>query len=99
MKRLKTKLSYTLYAVLCLVFFTNCNNVKVEQQIDLLNCPKGRYFVATYVWYKPEKNLLLKEIAYSSHQGCFINQLDSIKKIELKKAIKYKEALDNAFKD
>ena len=98
MKILRIKLRYALYTLLCLVFLQSCNNVKVEQKVDLLTCPKGRFFITTYVWYKPESSFFLKEIIYSSYEGSNVYQLDSIKKAELKKAIKYKQALEKGLK-
>ena len=98
MNKIKTITRYALYTLLCLVFLQSCNDVKVEQKIDLLNCPKGSYFITTYVWYKPETSFFFKEIVYSSYEGSNVYQLDSIKQAELKKAIKYKQALEKGLK-
>lgn len=98
MNKIKRITRYALYILLCLVFLQSCSDVKVEQKVDLLTCPKGRYFITTYVWYKPETSFFLKEIVYSSYEGSNVYQLDSIKQAELKKAIKYKQALEKGLK-
>jgi hypothetical protein len=98
MNTIKTLKSYALYILLCLVFLQSCSNVKVEQKVNFMTCPKGSYFITTYVWYKPESSFFLKEIVYSSYESSNVYNLDSIKKAELKKAIKYKQALENGLK-
>ena len=98
MKTIKRLKRYALYTLLCLVFLQSCSNVKVEQKVGLMTCSKGSYFITTYVWYKPESSFFLKEIVYSSYEISNVYNLDSIKKAELKKAIKYKQALENGLK-
>ena len=88
-----------IYTVLCLVFLVGCSEpVEIEQDISILSKP-NKYFISTYVWYRPEgKIFYYDEIIYSNYTSSNIDSLLVFKEREYKKAVKYKIKFEQALK-
>jgi len=98
MNRIKTITRYALYTLLCLVFLQSCNDyVEIETEQSKAKILKGTYYVKTSVWVRNWKGspITLESLQFETVTA---DKIDSVRKIQYKRAVKVQQKLEAVLK-
>jgi len=98
MKILRTKLSYALYTLLCLVFLQSCSDyVEIETEQSKAKILTETYYVETNVWVR---TWIGSRIVLESREMETVtaDKIDSVQKEQYKRAVKVKQKLEAVLK-